>query len=143
MFGDLGTMQKIWPYIYLTGALAFGFIGYHSLDPARTADTNADWIFVSISFVGTCLFPLISLTICRRRGIETFQRPSFRRQPNGPLQSIRLFVASLFCYCVGSAIAIPATDHKGIMLFWFHAAMALGFFVGERLAYWVYAKRIV
>ena len=136
------TMQKLWPFIYGAVAILFVVIGYSSLAPAHTANTNADWIFVSITFVATSLFPVLSLTISRKRGVERFERPSFSRSPSGTLQSIRLYLVSAVGFAIGSALALPSTDQKGVMLFWFHAALAAGLFTGERLAYRIYANRI-
>jgi hypothetical protein len=134
--------KKLWPIIYGAISVLFVIIGYSSLAPAHTANTNADWIFVAITFVATSLFPAISLTISRKRGFENFERPSFSRPPRGPLQSIRLYLVCSVFFAIGSAVALPKTDHKGVMLFWFHAALAAGFIIGERLACWIYAKRI-
>jgi hypothetical protein len=39
-------------------------------------------------------------------------------------------------------LAVPRTDERGVMLFWFYAALALGLFLGERIVYTVYRDRI-
>jgi hypothetical protein len=139
-------MSKIWPFIYLAGAVLCVIGGYGSLAPEDTANTNADWIFVTITFVTTSLFPLGVIAYSRRRGIETFRRPSLTRQPLGwwsdTLQPLRVSLVSTALYCLGSCFALPKTDHKGVMLFWFYAAMASGLFIGERIVYRVYAKRV-
>ena len=43
---------------------------------------------------------------------------------------------------VGALFALPSTDEKGRMIFFFLVAMATGLFVGERLVYAIYRKRI-
>jgi hypothetical protein len=45
-------------------------------------------------------------------------------------------------YFIGSCFALPHTDRRGIMIFWFYAALALGLFIGERIVYAVYLERI-
>lgn len=140
-------MRKIWPFIYLAFAIFFVIDGYGSLSPQSTADTNADWMFVSITFVTMILLPLGAMGYSRLRGIETFRKPSLNRHPLGwwsdTLQSIRItwiFLASLW---LGSCFALPKTGYKGIMLFWFYSALVSGLFIGERIIYRVYAKRVV
>ena len=87
-------MRKIWPFIYLVGAVFHVIGGYRSLSPEQTAQTNADWIFVSITFVMTSLFPLGVMAYSRRRGVEIFRKPSLDRAPLGwwtdTLQPIRV-----------------------------------------------------
>ena len=140
-------MRKIWTFIYLAGAILCVIGGYGSLAPARTAETNADWIFVTITFVTTSLFPLGAMFYSRRRGVETFRKPSLDRPPHGwwsdTLQPIRVSWAAMASYWLGSCFALPQTDHKGVMLFWFYTAMVSGLFIGERIVYRVYGKRVV
>ena len=139
-------MSKIWPFIYLAAAIFCVIGGYGSLSQQSTADTNADWIFVSIAFVSTILFPLGAIVCSRLRGIETFRKPSLDRHPLGwrsdTLQSLRVTWILTASFWLGSCFALPKTDHKGIMLFWFYTALASGLFIGERMVYRVYAKRI-
>ena len=139
-------MSKIWPFIYLAGAVLCVITGYGSLSPQSTADTNADWIFVSITFVLTILFPLGAMGFSRLRGVETFRKPSLDRQPLGwwsdTLQPLRVSWVCMALIALGSCFALPRTDHKGVMLFLFYTAMAGGLFIGERIVYRVYAKRV-
>ena len=139
-------MHRIWPFIYLAGAILCVIGGYGSLAPAQTAGTNADWIFITITLVSTSLFPLGAMAFSRLRGVETFRRPSLVRHPLGwwsdTLQPLRVTLASMACYLVGASFALPHTDHKGVMLFLFYAAFVVGIFIGERIVYRVYAKRV-
>jgi hypothetical protein len=139
--------HRIWPFIYLTGAILSVIGGYRSLAPERVAGTNADWIFVTITLITTFLFPFGAMAYSRSRGVDTFRRPSWIRQPLGwwsdTLQSLRVTIVCMALYLVGASFALPHTDHKGVMLFWFYAAFCIGMFIGERIVYRVYAKRIV
>jgi hypothetical protein len=140
-------MRKIWPFLYLAGAVFCVIGGYHSLSPERTARTNADWIFVSVTFILTSLFPLGAMAYSRRRGVETFRKPSLGRAPLGwwtdTLQPIRVSWVTMALIWLGSCFALSKTDHKGVMLFWFYGAYVSGMFIGERLVYLVYRKRVV
>lgn len=140
-------MRKVWPYMYLMGIVLAISGGYRTLSPANTAQTNADWIFVAITFVTSAIFPLGAMAYSRRRWkIETFRRPSLDRHPIGwwtdTLQPIRVSWVCMASFCLGSCFALPKTDRKGLMLFCFYAAMATGMFIGERIVYSVYANRI-
>lgn len=139
-------MRKIWPLLYLAGAIFCVIGGYRSLSPETTVRTNSDWIFVTITFFLTGLFPLGAMAYSRLRGVETFRKPSLDRPPHGwwadTLQPIRVSWVSMALFWLGSCFALSSTDHKGIMLWWFHGALASGMFIGERLAYFVYGKRV-
>jgi hypothetical protein len=140
-------MERVWPFIYAAAAVGTLAGGYQSLSPEQTRQTNADWIFVSITFVTLLFFPLGAMAYSRRRGIDKYQRPNFRRQPLGwwtdTLQPIRISLIFAVLYCIGSAFALPHTDAQGWMLFCWHIAMAVGLFFGERLVYVVFRQRIV
>jgi hypothetical protein len=147
LLDDQLVMKRIWPFIYVAAAILCVIGGYCSLAPKRTAGTNADWIFVTITLVFSSLMPLGTMAYSRRCGIETFRRPSLDRAPIDwkcdPLQSMRAtYIGMTFCL-VGAGFALTTTDHKGIMLFWFYAAFVVGLFIGERIVYLTYTKRIV
>jgi len=140
-------MRKAWKFIYLAGAVLCIFGGYNSLSPARTAGTNADWVFVTIAFVATSIFPLAAMAYSRRRWkVEVYRRPSLDRHPIGwwrdTLQPIRVSLVAMALYWIGSCAALPKYDHKGVMLFWFYTATVIGLFVGERIVYTVYGGSI-
>ena len=140
-------MRHLWPTIYVLLALSALWSGYQSLAPQNTANTNADWVFVSVSFVGTALFPTLALAIYGSRASGLFPRPSFRRRPVGfwrtdPLQLLRLTMLWTACSAVGALCALPATDQKGVMLFWWWLSLTSGLFLGERLACLVHRRRI-
>ena len=139
-------MRKVWTFIYLAGAILCVIGGYVSLMPSHTADTDADWIFVTITFVMTSLFPLGAMAYSRCRGVQTFRKPSLDRHPLGwwsdTLQPLRVSLGSMASYWLGSCFALPKTDHKGVMLFFFYTAMVNGLLLGEWIVYRVYAKRV-
>jgi hypothetical protein len=138
--------MHLWKIIYLAGAVLCICAGYDSLKPERTAETNADWIFVAITFVSGSLFPLGAMAYAGLRGIKIFRRPSLSRQPFGwwtdTLQPLRVSLASMAFICLGSCFALPKTDHKGVMLCWFYAALTAGLLTGEALVYRIFAKKI-
>ncbi|HWD92993.1 MAG TPA: hypothetical protein VG938_11675 [Verrucomicrobiae bacterium] len=140
-------MIKIWPFIYLAGAVYSVIGGYRSLLPKFTAHTNADWIFVTLTFITLSLVPLGAMAYSRSRGVEKFSKPSLNRAPLGwwtdTLQPIRVSWIWAALFWLGSCFSLPSTDRQGVMLFWFHTAWASGLFIGERIVYRVYAKRIV
>lgn len=140
-------MLQVWPFIYLASAILCVIGGYGSIAPERAAGTNADWIFVTITFISTGLFPLGAMAYSCRRGVEIFRRPSLDRQPLGwwrdTLQPLRVTLVFMALYWTGSCFALPKADHRGVMLFWFYSAFAGGLFIGERIVYRIYAKRIV
>jgi hypothetical protein len=140
-------MRHLWRYIYVIGAVCVLVGGYLSLSAGQTERTNADWLFVSIAFAITCVFPLGAMAYSRGIGVQEFRRPSFDRQPldwwRDTLQPLRVSVVSAALYLLGASFALPHTDHRGVMLFWFYAALAAGLFIGERLVYRVYRAQIV
>jgi len=141
-------VQNVWKFVYLAAGVLCILGGYTSLAPERTAGTNSDWILVSIAFVTACFFPLMAMAYSHRcRGIEKFRRPSLDRHPIGwwsdPLQPIRHSLIAIGLTFLGSCLALGKADHKGVMIFWFYAALTLGLFIGERLVYRVYVKWII
>ena len=117
------------------------------LAPERTLHTNADWIFVSLGFVGMSLFPLGAMAYSRSTGVETFRRPSFDRWPlgwwNDTLQPIRVSLVYSALSLIGSCFSVLRADQRGMMILWFDVAVTAGLFIGERMVYKVYSKRIV
>jgi hypothetical protein len=63
-------MRHLWPPIFVVLFVLTAVGGYESLVPKETANTNADWIFVSITFVLTCLFPLGAMYYSRSIGVQ-------------------------------------------------------------------------
>jgi hypothetical protein len=139
-------MRRLWMFIYAIGAIFAVVGGYQGLAPARTANIDADWIFVVICFVLMCLFPLGAMAFSRLNGVETFRRPSLDRQPLGwwrdTLQPLRVSLVGVALVFLGACVALPHADHRGVMLFWVNAAVAVGLFIGERLVYIIYRRRI-
>ena len=81
-----------------------------------------------------------------RFGMETvFRRPTLDRSPFSKrdiLQAFRLFSVSSALMTIGACLALPNADHNEVMMFWCGAAMSAGLFVGERIVYLAYAKKI-
>jgi hypothetical protein len=138
--------MRIWRYIYVVWAVWCILGGYRTVAPDRTADFYMPWQFIVFSFFFFCLMPLAITALRHRFGIETvFRRPSLDRTPfsrRDILQVFRLFSVSSALMVVGACLALPNADHRGVMMFWSGVAMSTGLFVGERILYLVYAKRI-
>ncbi|PYL09990.1 MAG: hypothetical protein DME33_02330 [Verrucomicrobia bacterium] len=138
--------RRLWLAIYLTSAVLTVWRGYKSLSPEKTAHTNSDWIFVSITFVLACLFPLGAVAYSRLVGVDHFRRPSLDRHPFGwwrdTLQPLRVTVIGTALYFLGACFALPHANQRGVMVFWFYVALALGLFIGERAVYLFYRVRI-
>jgi hypothetical protein len=141
------VMRRIWPVVYFLGAISAVYTGYCELLPETTAKTNADWIFVSVSFVISTAAPSLSIAFARSRGVERFRRPSLTRQPfawwSDTLQPIRLVVIGLLCSVVGAAFALKETDAQGVMLFYWFLGMAMGWLIGERIVYAWLRDRVI
>ena len=91
--------------------------------------------------------PTLAVAVARNRGVEVFRRPSLTRQPFGwgsdTLQPIRLVLIGFFCAGAGAAFALKNADAQGVMLFYWFVAMALGWFIGERIVYAWLRDRVV
>jgi hypothetical protein len=139
-------MRKLWPIIYALGILLSLDMGYDLLRSDVTARTDMGWPFIAIFFVAAFLFPLIALAPSRSYA-GPMRRPSWYRHPFGwhtdPLQALRVSIVATALVAFGAAGALPNTDHKGVMLICSLAALAVGFFIGERFAYFIYRKRIL
>lgn len=89
---------------------------------------------------------ITALNSCFYGAEMTFRRPSLDRSPFGggrdPLQGLRLILVSCILMLVGGSFALPNADHGGVFMFRAITAMTIAFFLGERLVYWVYAKKI-
>lgn len=124
------------------------FSGYRELRPEATARTNADWIFVTVTFVGCSIFPLGAVAYgFKYSNKKTMQRPTWDRHPIGwwtdTLQPLRFSLIYMTLFALGAFFALPGADERGRMLFLSLVAIPAGLFVGERLVYAVYRKRIV
>lgn len=140
-------MKKAWPTIYAVLIPVIIALGYTSLSPERTAGTDVDWILVSIVFVVLVFFPLGAVAYgFSHSKKETLQRPTWDRPPIGwwtdTLQPLRVTLAYLILFAIGETFALADADEKGRMMFFLFVAMAAGLFIGERLVYAFYAKKI-
>ena len=138
--------RQFWVGIYVVLALFALWSGYDSLAPERTAHTNSDWVFLGSVFAVTCVFPIGMMAYSRRIGVRQFRRPSLDRHPFSwwydTLQPLRVVSVGTALTFVGACFALRHADHRGVMMFWFYAALALGLFIGERIVYLVYRERI-
>ena len=139
-------MRRLWNIIYSAGAVYCFAAGYATLSPANSADTNADFVFVTLTFAICGIFPSGAMGFSHLLGVRKFRKPSLERQPLGwwydTLQPIRVSLASALCLCLGSSFALPRAGHQGVMMFWFYVAMTAGLFIGERIVYRLYSKEI-
>ena len=140
-------MKKIWPVIYVVLVPLALISGYRELSPEATAGTNADWIFITITFVAMSLFPLGAVAYgFKYSKKERMQKPTLDRHPIGwwtdTLQPLRFSLVYTALMAVGALFALPSADDKGRMIFFFLVAMPAGLFVGEKLVYAIYRKRI-
>jgi len=140
-------MKKAWPTIYAALIPVIIVLGYTSLSPERTARTNVDWILISITFVALLFFPLGAVAYgFSHSKKETLRRPTWDRPPLGwwtdTLQSLRVTLAYMVLFTIGGTFALADADEKGRMLFFLFVAMSAGLFIGERLVYAFYGKKI-
>lgn len=140
-------MKKIWPVIYAVLIPLITVSGYRALGPEATAGTNVDWIFVAVAFVCLSLFPLGAIAYgFHYSRKEKMRGPTWDRPPLGwwtdTLQPLRLCLVALTLYAFGALFALPSADQRGRMTFFFLVAMPAGLFLGERLVYAIYRKKI-
>lgn len=131
-------MKHMWPYIYLLLAAA-AFLAGTGLFGRDFGQTNVDWVFVTISFLLCAAFPSMAISSVRNRSANHPPGPSLSRGFIGgwwtdPWQCILLTTLLLCGWFLGSLFTLPHTNHQGIMIVWWHGAMALGFLVGGVLA---------
>jgi hypothetical protein len=104
------------------------------------------WPFILVVFVFFCFGQLLITALRHRFGIETiFRRPSIDRTPfnrRDILQVFRLYWVSGALTSLGACLALLNADHNGVMMFWPVTTGSAGLFIGERIVYLVYAKRI-
>jgi hypothetical protein len=140
-------MQRIWKYVFLCWAIICLASGYRMLAPGRTGDFKAlSWSFIVAGFIFWCIAPL-AVTALNFHGLDVMiRRPSLDRPPWGgrpdPLQFFRFCRVSTILMLLGACFALPKADQGGMMMFWATTAMTIAFFIGERLVYLVYAKKI-
>lgn len=140
--------MKIWPIIYSV-LFAVALVGSHKVTwPDPQTPTNADWIFVSISFFtiwGFC--PLAVAFGFAHSKKEFFEKPSWTRQPlrwwSDTLQPIRVSLVFSLATVLGAATGLSRADEQGLMIFVWHLSILLGLFLGERTTYWIYRKKII
>ena len=131
-------MKQIWPYIYLA-LFAAAFLGGLPVFGHVQEHTNVDWVFVVVSFLGLLIFPSLAVGYARSRTSSRLPSASFSRGFRGgwwvdPLQCLRLTTILVSGMFLGSLFTLPHATSQGIMIVWWHAAMALGLIAGELVA---------
>jgi hypothetical protein len=109
---------------------------------------NPDIIFCPIILVTMPLFALGTVFYSiRSKKCETFQRPSWNRNPINwwydPLQS--LFISSLAGagLAIGSSLRLSKGNETGFWLFVSYCCMAIGLWIGQLLVYRILRARII
>ena len=131
-------MKRIWPYIYLA-LFAVAVLGSLPIVGSAQGHTNVDWVFVVVSFVGLLIFSPLSVGYARSRTTNLLPAASFARGFRGgwwvdPLQCLRLSSLLASGMFLGSLFTLPHATSQGVMLVWWHAAIALGLIAGEFVA---------
>ncbi len=62
------TKRRVWTASYAAGAAMCLGHGFASLDPAKTAGTNADWILVTLCLVPGLVLPVATVRQAEKRG---------------------------------------------------------------------------
>jgi hypothetical protein len=139
-------MRRFWIAVNLAviGSAFYG--GFEEAGPDHHLNTNADWIFITLSFILTALFPFGAMYYSRSIGVAEWKRPSFDRNPlrwwTDPLQPLRISILAMCTYTLGATAALPHTDKQGVMLFWWNVAILAGLTLGERFVYWWFKAQI-
>jgi hypothetical protein len=131
-------MKRIWPYLYLSLAIA-SFLGGAGLFAKRQDQMNIDGYFIAISFLVSAIFPMGAVAYARSRLIINPPSPSFFRGFKGgwwtdPWQSILLCVLLICGSFLGSLFTLPHVNHQGALAVWWKGSLATGFVVGYALA---------
>lgn len=69
-------MKRIWPYLYITLFIA-SVLGGTELFGKHDENTNADWGFVTVSFVVCFIFPSMAISYARHRTGDRIPRAFF------------------------------------------------------------------
>jgi hypothetical protein len=140
--------MKIWPVIYSVLFVAILVASHEATWPHPQKPTNADWIFISISFFtlwGFC--PLAVAYGFNRSRKEFLEKPTWTRHPLGwwtdTLQCIRISLVFSLATVLGAATGLSRADEQGKMIFLWHVSITLGLFLGEKTTYWIYRKKII
>ena len=131
-------MKRLWPWIYLA-SFAAAFLGGLSTFGKAQGHTNVDWVFVIASFLGILIFPSLAVWYARSRKVTPLPAASLSRGFRGgwwadPLQFLRVTSLLLGGMFLGSLFTLPHATSQGVMIVWWHAAMAFGSTAGEFVA---------
>src|SRR6185312_1945638 len=96
-------------------------------------------VFVVVSFLGLLIFPSLAVGYARSRTSSRLPAASFSRGFRGgwwvdPLQCLRLSSLLASGMFIGSLFTLPHATSQGVMLVWWHAAIAVGLIAGEFVA---------
>ena len=59
------------------------------------------------------------------------------------VQPLRVSLVGVALCFVGACFALRGADERGYMLLWSYVALTLGLFIGERVVYRIYSKKIM
>ncbi len=131
-------MKRIWPYIYLA-LFAVAVFASTPIFGNGQGHTNVDWVFVAVSFFGLLIFSPLSVGYARSRTTNRLPAASLMRGFRGgwwvdPLQCLHLSSLLASGMFIGSLFTLPHATSQGVMLVWWHAAIAVGLIAGEFVA---------
>lgn len=140
-------MAKLWPWIYAVLMPLCGYGGYRMVRDAGEMPSGVNPAAVAVAFVASTIAPLLlvayGFSYSRK---DKMRRPSWDRHPFGwwtdTFQPLRVSMVFCLAYAAGAALALTAAVEKGRMSFFLLAAIATGIFIGERLVYVIYRRRI-
>jgi hypothetical protein len=140
-------MRRFWPYLYFSLAAA-SFICNTGLTAQNQGKTNVDWIFISLSFLVSLIFPTMAVSYACNRAAGHLPAPSLSRGFVGgwwtdPWQCLLLTVLLTSGWFFGSLFTLPHASDQGTMIVWWKGSIALGLISGSALAYKRYQGKVV
>jgi hypothetical protein len=140
-------MKKLWPYAYfgMFVATCLGSAGI-IVGPSR-GNTNVDWTFIAISFVGLLIFPTFAVSYALSRTSNTLQRASITRGFVGfwwsdPMQWLLVSIILSVGWFLGSLFTLENANPQGVMIVWWKASVLIGLIAGSLVAHSKFRNRI-
>lgn len=141
-------MNTFWRMINSAIVVLSFCAGYGSMSPGTLRHSDPDGILCLIILVLLPLFSVGSVAYSiYRQNQETFQRPSWDRNPSDwwhdPLQSLFISTWAMAGMTIGSALRC---HHVGSVGFWMLGAYFCAFgglLIGQAMVYGLYRKRIL
>jgi hypothetical protein len=132
-------MRRFWPYLYFSLA-AVSFICNTGLTAQNQGKTNVDWIFISLSFLVSLIFPTMAVSYARYRATGRLPAPSLSRGFVGgwwtdPWQCLLLTVLLGSSCFFGSLFTLSHASDQGTMIVWWKGSITLGLIFGSVLAH--------